>query len=98
MMRVAVIGGGAAGLATLKHLIQAQECLSTEPVEVWLFEKEASVGGTFRYRTYEDGEVCHDPVPLVQNIQRLMHTIAGVITILDQLFRLPNRRRYARLH
>ena len=57
-MRVAVIGGGAAGLVTLKHLLQANECLSTDPIEAWLFEREASVGGTFRYRTYEDGEVC----------------------------------------
>ena len=56
-MRVAVIGAGASGLVTLKHLVQAHEYFSTEPVEVWLFEREATVGGTFRYRTYEDGEV-----------------------------------------
>lgn len=57
MMRVAVIGGGAAGLVTLKHLLQAHEYFSSEPVEAWLFERETSVGGTFRHRTYEEGEV-----------------------------------------
>jgi dimethylaniline monooxygenase (N-oxide forming) len=56
-MRVAVIGGGAAGLVTLKHLLEAHKYFSSEPVEVWLFEREASVGGTFRHRTYEEGEV-----------------------------------------
>ena len=59
-MRVAVIGGGAAGLVTLKHLLQAHRFFSTDFVEVWLFGKEASVDGTFRYRTYEDAEVCHE--------------------------------------
>ena len=67
-MRVAVIGGGAAGLVTLKYLLQVDEYFSTDPVEVWLFEREASVGGTFRYRTYEDGEVRVKTVTYAQDL------------------------------
>lgn len=57
-MRVAVIGGGPSGLVTLKTLITANESLpGTEPIEAMLFEAEDSIGGTFKYRAYEDAEV-----------------------------------------
>lgn len=56
-MRVAVIGGGPSGLVTLKYLTQASMTLHCEPVEVYLFEYQAQVGGTFAARSYEDAEV-----------------------------------------
>lgn len=57
-MRVAVIGGGPSGLATLKYLVTAHEFFpGMEPIEARLFEAEASVGGTFKHRSYEDAEV-----------------------------------------
>ncbi|KAI1342203.1 hypothetical protein F5Y15DRAFT_430611 [Xylariaceae sp. FL0016] len=58
MVRIAVIGAGPAGLVTLKYLLTAQETLETaEPVQVRLFEADTDIGGTFRARTYEDGEL-----------------------------------------
>jgi dimethylaniline monooxygenase (N-oxide forming) len=56
-MRVAVIGGGPSGLVTLKYLLTAHEFLPVEPIEVRLFESKDEIGGTFRYRVYEDAEV-----------------------------------------
>jgi predicted NAD/FAD-binding protein len=93
MRRVAVIGGGAAGLVTLKHLLQAHKYFPTDPVEVWLFEREDSVGGTFRHRTYEDGEVrvkpCHLYARFVASNSIL---IAGVVPVFDRIFRFPHSR------
>lgn len=65
-LRVAVIGGGPSGLVTAKTLLEGGEKWSRSasnpsqsadggrsfPVEVSLFEQEAKVGGTFRYRSY----------------------------------------------
>lgn len=56
-MKVAVIGGGPAGLATLKFLSKAHEYFPIPPIKVQLFEAEAQIGGTFVYRVYEDAEV-----------------------------------------
>ena len=57
-MRVAVIGGGPSGLVTLKYLTTAHEFFpDLEPIETKLFEAENSIGGTFKYRAYEDAEV-----------------------------------------
>lgn len=57
-MKVAIIGGGPSGLVTLKYLKTANLYLSLdEPIEVSLFEGEAEIGGTFRYRVYEEAEV-----------------------------------------
>ena len=57
-MRVAVIGGGPSGLVTLKYLTTAHEFFpGLEPIEAKLFEAEDSIGGTFKYRAYEDAEV-----------------------------------------
>ncbi|KAM0269673.1 hypothetical protein ACHAPA_003878 [Fusarium lateritium] len=56
-MKVAIIGGGPAGLATLRFLAHAHEHHPIPPIEVRLFEAEAQVGGTFSYRVYEDAEL-----------------------------------------
>ncbi|WZH39332.1 Putative flavin-containing protein [Fusarium acuminatum] len=56
-MKVAIIGGGPAGLATLRFLAHAHEHFPIPPIEVRLFEAEAQVGGTFSYRVYEDAEL-----------------------------------------
>ncbi|KAI0007101.1 FAD/NAD(P)-binding domain-containing protein [Xylariaceae sp. FL0662B] len=56
-MRIAIIGGGPSGLATLKYLLAAERTLGTKPVDVRLFESESSVGGTFLARMYEDAEL-----------------------------------------
>ncbi|KAK3681558.1 hypothetical protein B0T22DRAFT_298410 [Podospora appendiculata] len=57
-MRVAVVGGGPGGLATLKYLATAHQFFpGMKPIEVKLFEAEDKIGGTFRYRTYEEGEL-----------------------------------------
>ncbi|KND87721.1 Dimethylaniline monooxygenase [N-oxide-forming] 2 [Tolypocladium ophioglossoides CBS 100239] len=56
-MKVAVIGGGPAGLATLKYLLEAHQSLGCKPVEARLFEYHHQVGGTFAARTYEDAEL-----------------------------------------
>lgn len=56
-MKVAVIGGGPAGLATLKFLSSAHLYFDIPPIEARLFEAEADIGGTFVHRVYEDAEV-----------------------------------------
>ncbi|KEY69728.1 hypothetical protein S7711_03210 [Stachybotrys chartarum IBT 7711] len=56
-MKVAVVGGGPAGLATLKFLVTAHRYFPIPPVEARLFEAEAEIGGTFVYRVYEDAEL-----------------------------------------
>ena len=56
-MRVAVIGGGPGGLTTLKHLLEAHQRFAVDPIEVRLFEAEDEIGGTFRYRTYDEAEM-----------------------------------------
>lgn len=56
-MKVAVIGGGPAGLVTLKFLATAHEFFPIPPIETMLFEAESEIGGTFVYRVYEDAEV-----------------------------------------
>ena len=63
MVRVAVIGAGPAGLVTLKYLRAAEVSLQSEEVEAKLFEADASIGGTFRARTYEEGEVSQSRPP-----------------------------------
>jgi len=60
-MRVAVIGGGPAGLVTLKYLITAHEYHAVEPIKAQLFEAKDSIAGTFRYRVYEDAEARSHP-------------------------------------
>lgn len=55
-LRIAVIGGGPAGLVSLKYLVEAHKFFPGLEVEARLFEAERKVGGTFRYRMYEDAE------------------------------------------
>ncbi|PWI76925.1 dimethylaniline monooxygenase [Purpureocillium lilacinum] len=57
MKRVAVIGGGPAGIVTLKYLLEAQRSFGAEEVEVRLYEYMHNIGGTFLTRRYEDAEV-----------------------------------------
>lgn len=56
-LKVAVIGGGAAGIVTLKYLATAHKFFPIEPIDVRLFESEDKIGGTFRYRVYDRAEV-----------------------------------------
>ncbi|KAK7977990.1 hypothetical protein PG988_005480 [Apiospora saccharicola] len=57
MLRVAVIGGGPAGLVTLKFLKTAHKYFGGEPVNVTLFEAGEKIGGTFVNKIYEDAEM-----------------------------------------
>ncbi|KAK7948682.1 uncharacterized protein PG986_009568 [Apiospora aurea] len=57
MLRVAVIGGGPAGLATLKFLKTAHQYFGGEPVDAVLFESADVIGGTFVNKVYEDAEM-----------------------------------------
>jgi cation diffusion facilitator CzcD-associated flavoprotein CzcO len=59
-MRVAIIGGGPGGLVTLKYLLEASQRFNVAPIEAKLFEAQDGIGGTFRYRTYPEGEVSLD--------------------------------------
>jgi dimethylaniline monooxygenase (N-oxide forming) len=56
-MKVAVIGGGASGLATARFLVHAHEYFGIDPIEVRLFEAGPTIGGTFVDRVYEDAEL-----------------------------------------
>jgi dimethylaniline monooxygenase (N-oxide forming) len=56
-MRVAVIGAGPGGLVTLKYLLEASRRFGVESIEAQVFEARDGIGGTFRYRTYPEGEV-----------------------------------------
>lgn len=56
-LKVAVIGGGAAGLVTLKHLIEAHKFFPGADIEAHLFEAHDDIGGVFHHQVYEDAEV-----------------------------------------
>lgn len=64
MLRVAVIGAGPSGLTTLKHLVTASDFFDNVQIEAKLFEAEAQIGGTFRFRAYEDAEASSASIPL----------------------------------
>ena len=55
-MKVAVIGAGPSGLVTLKYLANAHHYFPIDPLELVCFEMERDIGGTFKYRVYEDAE------------------------------------------
>jgi cation diffusion facilitator CzcD-associated flavoprotein CzcO len=46
--RVLVIGAGAAGLVTLKTLLEASQIDAKHPLDAILVEAESQIGGTFR--------------------------------------------------
>ncbi|KAK5993834.1 Monooxygenase PC-14 [Cladobotryum mycophilum] len=54
-IRVAIIGAGPGGLATLKTLLEASS--PERPIECCLFEAENDIGGTFQFRSYENAEL-----------------------------------------
>jgi dimethylaniline monooxygenase (N-oxide forming) len=58
-MKVIVIGGGPAGLVTLKFLATAHDFYQQQlaPIDVQLFEAEDEIGGTFKYRVWDRSEV-----------------------------------------
>jgi dimethylaniline monooxygenase (N-oxide forming) len=58
-MKVAIIGGGPGGLTTLKYLLHAHEYFPIEPIEARIFEAQPEIGGTMKYRVYEDAEASH---------------------------------------
>lgn len=60
-MKVAVIGAGPAGLVTLRYLSTAHHYFPIDPIEVICIEAEGDLGGTFKYRVYEDAEVSRRP-------------------------------------
>lgn len=62
-LKVAVIGGGPAGLVTLKYLLEAHKFFPGAQIEVDLFEKQGDIGGVFTYGVYEDAEVSLSPSP-----------------------------------
>ncbi|GKT65524.1 dimethylaniline monooxygenase [Colletotrichum tofieldiae] len=56
-LKVAVVGAGPAGLATARYLKWAHLYFAIEPIEIRVFEAEEDIGGTFKYRVYEDAEL-----------------------------------------
>ena len=53
---IAIVGGGAAGIATLNHLVQEYRALGLEQdINISIFEKRPDIGAGFAYQ--EDGEV-----------------------------------------
>lgn len=84
-MKVAVIGGGPAGLATLKFLATAHEFFPIPPIEARLFEAEKEIGGTFVYHVYEDAEVsiqtdtCRKPFEVLNSDQQTL--IACIVEV-----------------
>ncbi|PSR78152.1 dimethylaniline monooxygenase [Coniella lustricola] len=56
-MKVAVIGGGASGLVTLKYLVQAHNFFPGVRFKVDLFESRNAIGGVFEHQVYEDAEL-----------------------------------------
>ncbi|KAJ4423378.1 hypothetical protein N0V82_001981 [Gnomoniopsis sp. IMI 355080] len=56
-LRVAVIGGGASGLVTLKYLLEVHRYWPGVDIQAELFEANAKLGGVFEYQTYESAEL-----------------------------------------
>ncbi|GAA94091.1 uncharacterized protein L969DRAFT_86202 [Mixia osmundae IAM 14324] len=58
-MRTVIIGGGPSGIVTLKTLLSSAAISGAEhtQVEAILLEAEDQLGGTFRYRGYENAEL-----------------------------------------
>jgi len=54
-IKVAIVGGGPAGIVTLKTLLEAST--PEQPIEARVFEAEKAIGGTFKYRAYQNAEL-----------------------------------------
>ena len=50
MKKIAIIGGGSAGLCTARHLLDPKYCSIFEPV---IFEQKDCIGGTWVYEDYD---------------------------------------------
>ena len=79
-MKVAVIGGGASGLATLKFLLHAHEYFPIPPIDARLFEADADIGGTFVRRVYEDSELVSSKYLTAFSDFRLPHDAPDFVT------------------
>jgi dimethylaniline monooxygenase (N-oxide forming) len=79
-LKVAVIGGGASGLATLKFLLHAHEYFPIPPIDAHLFEADNEIGGTFVRRVYEDGELVSSKYLTAFSDFRLPRDAADFIT------------------
>ncbi|KXJ94515.1 dimethylaniline monooxygenase, partial [Microdochium bolleyi] len=55
VIRIAVIGGGPGGLVALKTFLE--NSTPDQPIEATLFEAEDDIGGTFKYRSYDNAEL-----------------------------------------
>ncbi len=53
-MKVAIIGAGPSALVTAKTLLEAGDSDPNFNPEITIFETEADIGGTFRYRSYSN--------------------------------------------
>lgn len=105
-LKVAVIGGGPAGLVTLKYLVEAHKFFPGAEIEAHLFEARDDIGGVFRYNVYEDAEVIDlfttssAPSPFVANILDKANsaTPACLLQVPDGVLRLQDLSRGGRLH
>lgn len=57
VLKIAVIGGGPAGLVTLKYLVEAHKFFPGAEIEAELFEAHDDIGGVFAHQVYEEAEV-----------------------------------------
>lgn len=98
-MKVAVVGGGPAGLTTLKFLATAHTFFPIPPLQVRLFESEDDIGGTFVHRVYEDAEVssAQHPCLRIQATETGCKQV-GLFKIPHGLFRFPYPKRRTRFH
>ncbi|EJU05748.1 FAD/NADP-binding domain-containing protein [Dacryopinax primogenitus] len=55
MLRIVVVGAGPAGLVTCKHLLDASS--DDFPFDPIVLEQKDEIGGTFRYRSYENANL-----------------------------------------
>ncbi|OHF00885.1 dimethylaniline monooxygenase [Colletotrichum orchidophilum] len=79
-LKVAVIGAGPAGLATARYLKWAHLFFAIEPIQIRVFEAEDDIGGTFKYRVYEDAELVSSKYLTAFSDHRLPRDAADYVT------------------